>query len=281
MFKTVLQIAYKNIFLQKRRAFLLIAMIGVSMGIMVALKGLYMGMSSRMIDKSIRSDSGEISLYAKNYRLEHSLSDVIANAKEKSKQILALNGVDEVVYRLSVEGLTQTATKAKPSTIIGISLQDEQKFGDFDKFLEEGELAFGKRGVFVTKEFAKSLKVKLGSKVIFTTQDKENEIQSMALVVKAIVKMGNMKIDNASIFVPRKKLASFLGVDESVGTQIALRTNSSLGTDGFSLALFGAKASDSENLDSFKDRLEKMFPLLEVMLFEELYPQLTQMKTLM
>jgi len=262
MFKTILEVAYKNAFLRKSRAILLILMIGLSMGIMVGLEGLYNGMYVHMIDKSMRSDSGEIALYAKQYRLENDIKYRIENSEIKVERLAKLSGVDFVLRRLQVEGLAQTATKSNPAKVIGIDLKDEEKFGKFSDFLKSGELNFGKNGIFVGSELAKNLKIKIGSKVIFTTQDSNLEIASVALRVKAIIQTSNIGLDERGIYLPRERAAALMAVDPNSATQIAIR-------------------SDSEEIALLQEQIKGLFPNLEVYTFMELYPQLKQMQSMM
>jgi len=261
MFKTVLKVAYKNIFRRKARSILLVLMIGVSMGVMVSLEGLYDGMSIHMIDKTMRSDSGEISLYAKQYRLEKDIAYRMKDADAIIQKLESLKFVDFSLYRMKAEGLAQTATKSKPASIIGIDLEDEKRFGDFDEFLEQGKLELGKNDALIGSELAKNLKVKIGSKVIFSTQDANTEIQSTALRIKAIVRTSNVLLDNNVLFVSRQKASSVLSVSTQSATQIALRTT-------------------SEDIDGLKKEIAESFPHLDVYTFTELYPQLKQMQSM-
>ena len=262
MFKTILEVAYKNAFLRKSRAILLILMIGLSTGVMIGLEGLYNGMYVHLIDKSMRSDSGEITLYAEKYRLENDIKYRIENAQTKVQRLRNLAGVDVVLRRLQVEGLAQTAAKSNPAKVIGIDLGDEEKFGKFSVFLKSGELDFGKNGAFMGNGLAKKLKIKIGSKVIFTTQDSSLEIQSVALRIKAIIQTSNLGLDDRGIYLPLERAATLMDVDPRSATQIAIR-------------------SDSEDTGLLQKQIAKLFPDLEVYTFMELYPQLKQMQSMM
>ena len=261
MFRTILRLAYKNSFLRKSRTILLILMIGSSMGVMVSLEGLYSGMSKHMIDKSKRSDSGELSLYAPHYRVEDDIKYRIQNAQSKSQQIAKIAGVSSVVTRISTQGLAQTARKSQPARVIGIDLANEERFGQYSDFLKSGRLEFGKNGAFVGKGLAKKLKLKLGSKVIFTTQDSVLDIQSTALRVKAIIDTTNMRLDEQGIFMPRERVATLLGIEADSATQIAIRS--------------------SDTPAKLKSKIEQLYPHLEAYSFIQLYPQLKQMQSMM
>ena len=262
MFKTILYMAYRNALLRLSRTILLILMISMSMGTMVALEGLYDGMSQHMINKAKRSDSGEISLYARSYRLEDDIKYHIDNVTQKSEILRQIPGVTQLLWRIQANGLAQTARKSDPARVVGIDPLSEETFGRFSDFLQEGTLDFGKNGVFVGSEIAKKLKLHIGSKLIFTTQDSKLEIQSIALHVKAIIHTSNIKLDEHALFVQREKLVSLLSLPKDSATQIALR-------------------SDSRESSRLKSRIQKIFPDLDVETFTELYPQLKQMQSLM
>lgn len=262
MFRTILHMAYRNAFLRKSRAILLVLMIGMSMGVMVGLEGLYDGMSQRMIDKTMRSDSGDISLFAKQYRLENDIAYHMENADKKVALLKTLPGVRDALWRIEVNGLAQTARKSKLAKLLGIDLKSEEAFGKFSDFLQAGRLDFGKNGAFVGSEIAKKLKLHIGSKVIFTMQDSRHEIQSVALRVKAIIHTTNITLDERALFIPREKLNHLLALKANTATQIAVMRK---------------KMPVAE----LQKEIEAHFLTLDVKPFVALYPQLKQMQELM
>lgn len=259
MFKTILKLAYKNSFLRFSRTFLVILMIAVSMSMMLSIQGLYDGMTLNMIESIKRSDSGEVSLYAKGYRLDPNVKTSINNAPNIAKEIEKLDGVKAVTLRLSAEGLSSTARKSSFSTIYGIDLKREEYFGQFSDFLKEGNITFEKRGAIVGVELAKTLKVKIGSKVIFSTQDSQGEINSIALRVRAIVQTANMALDGTALYIDKERLHSFLSLDTNRATQIAIRTDN----------------------DTTLQSLKNSYPKLDVLSFLELNPMMQQMEDVM
>ena len=259
MFKLILKLAWKNAFLRLSRTLLVVIMIAVSMSMMLSLQGLYDGMTSSRIDKSKRSDCGEISLYNPKYRLNKNLDNVIKNGAEIAENINKRSDVQAVVYRFSVDGLSATARKSAFSSIVGIDLDSEITFGRFDEFLVDGKVQLDKRGALIGKELAKTLKVHVGSKVIFSTQDSSGEINAMALKIRGIMQTSNVVLDRSALYVDIGHLQKFLGVSADEATQIAVRTESS----------------------TLKERLQKAYPQLKVMDLLELYPMLKQMQDMM
>lgn len=259
MYNLILKLAFNNAFLRLSRTVLVIIMIAVSMAMMLSLQGIYDGMTLSMIEKTKRSDCGEVSIYAKGYRLSKDIQKSINNTSQIVNKLQKMPEVGAVVSRIKADGLSATARKSAFSSIIGINLDAEERFGAFGAFLKSGTLTLGKRAVLVGSELAKTLKIKIGSKLIFSTQDSSGEINSIALKVKGIMQTSNISLDGSALFVDKVTLQKFLGVDEDVSTQIALR-------------------SDSKSL---VERLKKEYTMFDVKSFLELYPMIKQMKDMM
>lgn len=251
--------AWKNSFLRLSRTLLVIIMIAVSMSMMLSIQGLYDGMASNMIDKNKRSASGDISIFAKEYRVDKDIKNIIKNATSLKEDIQKMQGVETVILRLSADGLIATARKSSFASIIGINLKDEEKFGRFSEFLKEGEINLSKRSAVIGIELAKTLKLRIGSKVVFSTQDSSGEINSISLRIKGIVQTTNILMDSNAIFIDIKSLYKFLSIDETYATQISVR---------------------SENKELY-DELGQKYPTLDVKSFFELQPMMKMMQDMM
>jgi len=259
MYKLIIKMAWKNSFIRLSRTLLVITMIAVSMSMMLGIQGLYDGMAFNMIDKNKRSDSGDVSIFAKEYRIDKDIQKRIKNATQIKEEILSLSGVESVVLRVRADGLASTARKSSFATINGIDLESENHFGKFSKFLKEGEIRLDKRGAVIGLELAKTLKLKIGSKIIFSSQDSTGEINSIALRVRGIVQTTNISLDNSAVFVDIKKLHKFLAIDSNEATQISIM-------------------GKGENLLT---TLKTKYPSLEVKSFLELQPMMKQMQDMM
>jgi ABC-type lipoprotein release transport system permease subunit len=259
MFKLILKMAWENSFLRFSRTILVIVMIAVSMSMMIGIQGLYDGMTMNMADKNKRSDSGDISIFAKDYRINRDLKHIIKNAHKIKKELEATKGVEAVVLRVSADGLASTARKSSFAQIRGINLQDEEHFGKFSEFLKSGKINFEKSGAVVGIELAKTLKLKVGSKVIFSTQDSKNEINSIALKVQAIVQTTNIVLDKSAIYIDVNKLRNFLALESGEIMQIAIKSKD----------------------EKLQEILKRKYNTLDVKSFFELQPMMKMMEDMM
>ncbi|MCW9025703.1 MAG: FtsX-like permease family protein [Thiovulaceae bacterium] len=256
MYKTIFSLAIKNAFLRRIRASLLILMIASSMSVMLVIEGLYDGMTASMIDKALRSDSGEITIFAKDYRLKQDIKYSIKDADKIKKELKELNDVKSVLTRFKINGLAGSAKASYPSDLIAVDFKDEEEFGEFSEFIKEGSLKLGKNGCVIGKELAKNLKLRLNSKVIFTSRDVNNNIVSKLFRIKAIIQSTNINLDSKTLLVPKEAIYKHIGLDNSSATQIAVRT-------------------DNEKLI---DTIKEKYPSLDVMSFWQYNPLLNQMQ---
>ena len=259
MFKLILKMAWKNSFLRLSRTILVVLMIAVSMSMMLGIQGLYDGMAENMIDKNKRSGSGDFSMFAKDYRIDRDINKRILNANAIKETLQINKNVEAVVTRVKADGLVSTARKSSFAVICGIDLNDEEKFGGFSDFLHKGKIDLSKRGALLGIELAKTLKVKVGSKIVFSTQDSNGEINSVALRVRGIVQTTNMSIDTSTIYVDVKKLYPLLDINASDAMQIAIKSAS----------------------PELRGDLNATYPDLEVKSFLELQPIMQMMQEMM
>ncbi|QOP42016.1 ABC transporter permease [Sulfurimonas marina] len=222
MYKLLAKLAWKNSFLRLSRTFLLIMMISVSMSMMLSIQALYDGMAENMLDKNRRSYSGDVSIFAKGYLIDKEIKDIISDADTMTKDLKGNPAVTSVIGRVNVQGLLSTARKSSFITLVGIDLEDEKQFGQFEQFLKSGELSVEKNSAIIGLELAKKLKVKIGSKVVFSTQDIHGEIISVAYKIKAIVQTTNIALDAKGMFVDKTRLQKLLGLQSNQVSQISV-----------------------------------------------------------
>ncbi|MFC2057834.1 ABC transporter permease [Campylobacterota bacterium] len=264
MYKISKHLAWLSLWRRKTRSSMVIMMIALCLSGLLGLQGLYDGMISHMINTTIRSDSGEISLYNKEYRLNKSLDYRLTPLSKYQDAFSQIEAIDAYSIRLEKEGLIATAHKSLGATLKGISLENEENFGQLNAFITEGEYSFGKKnkGALIGSALAKKFNLSIGSRVIFTAQDVTGEINSISFRISGILKTGNPSIDENSVFVSMEKISKFLNLQQSA-TQIALRIK------------------DTENIKIVQNELQRLLPDTDVLRWDELYPLLIQMQELM
>ena len=261
MYKMAQHLAWLSIWRRKTRSLMVVMMIALSLSGLLGLQGLYDGMISHLINTTIRSDSGEISLYAKKYRLHKSLDYRLTPVSKFEDVFSHVEAIDTYAVRLEKEGLIATAHKSLGAILKGISLKQEQHFGQLNAFITEGTYSFGEgnKGALIGATLAKKFNLTIHSRVIFTAQDATGEINAISFRISGILKTGNPSIDENSVFVSMEKMSQFLNLQQSA-TQIALRVK------------------DTDHIKQVQKELQRLLPDTDVLRWDELYPLLIQMQ---
>ncbi|MHC3995059.1 ABC transporter permease [Thiomicrolovo sp. ZZH C-3] len=260
-----LKMAWFNLWRRARRSGLVILMIAGSMTAMLAIEGLYDGMVKTMRESTIRSDSGEISVYAPDFRLYQSLEYAIADDRPLLTALDADPAVAAYSVRLSQTGLASTARKSAMGRLVGIDLEAEERFGQLSGFVKAGKIDWGRRlnGCAIGKKLAEDLGIEVGHRLVFSSQNAEGDISAVSLYVTAIVQTSNLLIDNQTIYVALPRSRIFSGLGENGATQVALRLKAPAETEAVAA------------------QLQAAFPGLEVETWQTLYPVLKQMQEMM
>ena len=108
--------------------------------------------------------------------------------------------------------------------------------------------------VLVSKRLAKKQKLKLGSKLVLTFQDKENTIVAGAFRVEGIFKTANAPFDDTHVFVKKTDLNNLLGIQN----------------DAHELAIL---LKDKKDIAAVKQILTPQYPNLLIENWEELSPE--------
>jgi len=264
MYKMIVKIALASLFRRRSRTFSVVLMISVSLWGLLFMEGLYEGMMEQMIRNAIRSDCGEISIFAKGYRQEKDIKNLITKPGEVEEYLRSDLEVRSYVKRLEHQGLAATAHYSRGVSFLAIESKAEQRQGRLQEYMVAGDFTFGSngKGLILGAELAEKLKVEMGRKVIVSAQATDDEIASMALKVSGIIRTNNMALDDGAVFVDLTTFSRLLQV-------------------GGAVSRFALFSENPENLETVQARLRARFPDLEVFRWDELYPALMQSRVMM
>lgn len=264
MFRFICKIGWASLLRRRLRSLLVILMITTSLWGLLLMEGVYEGMTEQMIDNAIRSDSGDITIYAKGYRDDNDLKRLIPDTGKVESAISSIPEIKSYTKRLIQDCLVATAHYSQNATLLGVNLTKEKRHGRLDQYISKGHFSFGKKrtGVLVGYKLAKKLKTDVGKKLILSAQDSSGEISSIALRVSGILKTNNMLLDSRALLMDLEKSAEMLQVENGV-TRISLIL------------------SDRDMTESVQTQLQKTLPELELFRWDQLYPALMQGKVMM
>ena len=268
MYRMALKMAWASLTGRATRSLMVVLMICVSLWGLLLMQGVYDGMTEQMIASAIRSDSGELSIFGRGYRLDPSLALLVGATAEEGQRLNEILTEDprvrSMVKRLRQTGLVATAHYSRNIEIYGVDLEKEAIHGSLQESLVEGEYSFGdeEKGAIIGFRLARKLQVGVGKKIIVSAQDAHSDITSIALRVTGILKTNNMSLDENAVFFDLGRARKFLAVPGGV-SQISLML------------------MNEKDIAPLQHDLVQSFPALEVLRWDELYPALMQSRIIM
>lgn len=221
----IVQIAWRNLWRNRRRT--VITLTGIAFGGMLAVIFTGMGDStySKMIDLAARLGGGHVTLQHPQMLDAPSLSKSVTGVKKL--QQIALQDPDALrtVARISGQVMLSTATRSYGAGFLAIDPEAEssQTLSLLDAVVE-GRLFASARdpGIVLGEQLAENLKVTLGKRVVYTLTDKSGEMVTGLGRVSGIIRTGAPSVDAGLCLLPIDTMRQALGYAPDEATQVAV-----------------------------------------------------------
>ena len=219
----VVKLAFRNLRRHMRRTLITVAAIALGTGLALFSIGLGDGGHLQMIENGVRIGQGHLTVQMKSYLESPSTSKFIADPGRFLDILENHPEIQSVFPRIRGDGILATAAGSEGVMFQGIDPSSPEEAAIFRKSLAEGEFLTGydDARVVLGAKLADRLKLRLGKKVVLTTQDSTGEITSTLLRVQGIFRTGSGTIDGNICLIPIGNLQKVLRMGEGV-TSIAV-----------------------------------------------------------
>jgi ABC-type lipoprotein release transport system permease subunit len=181
------------------------------------------GTHESWIDSGVRMGAGHITIENPEFQASRKIDDrVSADTRATVENALREPGVaDQVVARsakIVVQGLASSAAGARPVQVMGVEPLAEAEFSTLDEQVVEGRYLEPGDGLaaYVGVELVEALDLRLGSRLVVTAQDANNEIAGQLVRVVGVFRSGVPSIDQALVHVPLETVGAWLGSGQDV-----------------------------------------------------------------
>ena len=258
-------ISWRNVWRNKLRSAVIITAIALGICAGVFSSAFFKGLADQRIDKVIKTDLSHIQIHQPEYRQANDISKFIPDAKLVSGKIMEFPDVLGVSSRITIFSMIASAETASGVKISGILPEHEKLVSNLYLKLIDGNYFEEKRRnpIIIGRKLAGKLKVRLGSKVVLTLQDIDNNITAGAFRIVGIFDTQNNIFDEANVFVHDKDLRKLLNLPEGASHEIAILVN------------------DNQNVTKVQNSITKDFSELEVMSWTELSPEMSYLNEAM
>lgn len=200
MLKLFLTLAWRNLFRNQRRSLLTSLVISIGLAALIFQDALLLGMQEKLKEQATRF-LGHAQIHHQNY-----LQNPDAFIEEETEILKILDtekSVEKYFRRCLSPAMISSPKKAEAILLYGIEDEPLRQ-----QLIEGKEL---KDGIFIGKELAKSLKVRVHDKIIVTLcQAESHEIVQELFRVDGFLQLGQKSLDEKSAFIPLARAQELL-----------------------------------------------------------------------
>ena len=181
------------------------------------LMAFYYGTSEQRVNTAISREISHLQIHNPEFKKDYEVRYVIPGAQGIVEDIARMPEAKSVTGRTVSRAMASTAGGSSGIMLNGIDPVTEDSVTQLRSKIIEGDyLDSGKRNrMLVGQKLADKLKLKLGSKAIFTFLDKDLSIISAAFRVEGIYKTQNTPYDETNVFVRKEELNALIGLPGS------------------------------------------------------------------
>ncbi len=222
--KTLITIAWRNIWRHPARSGVLIAAVVVGLWAGVVTVGTVNGLMQQRIDYLIDSEIAHAQIHHPEFLAEgYSWLNIpdheeILNWLDEDARVTAWSA------RTMTDGMLQSPVKTSGVRIRGIDTDRETRTTDFHENMVEGEyLDSGIRNaVIVGKSLAQDHNLRIGNRIVLVFEDTGNELSSASFNIVGFFESASTEFDERNVFVRSEDFTRYLA-DELVVHEIAFR----------------------------------------------------------
>ncbi|MCF8025484.1 MAG: ABC transporter permease [Desulfobacteraceae bacterium] len=212
-------IAWRNIWRNPRRTLIIMTAVIIGIWSMIFLTALMRGMVVDMIENGISRLTGDIKIYAQDFRSDPSLENRIRNPGPLVKTVKAnMPAGARLSTRIRVDGIAQNARHSTGVTFVGIDPQEEAGISFIGKGVDKGEMigADDSNSIVIGRALLEKFETKIGHKLILMTQDANNEIASRAFRIRGVYQAELESTEKRYAFVSKTAAQEMLKIGADV-----------------------------------------------------------------
>lgn len=192
----IFKMSFLNIWRRRARTVIIIVLTLISLSALIFLQGLYDGMVEQTINNVIKSDSGEIVVENKKFRLSGDIKDCIDQPDNIIDKLLVLKDINTVTKRVKIDAMVSTGRRQSGIKIIGLDTGL-----DINKSILDGNTKIKGSKIAIGRILAKNLNIVKGKKIVLSGQGRNGELVSVAVRVEAVVSASDPVNDKSAVFV--------------------------------------------------------------------------------
>jgi len=220
----IARLAWRSIWRNRRRTLITVLSIGFGLACTVFFIAIGEGVYSQLIDQVVRLQAGHITMENPSYRDAPAVDLWIKAPESLRSRIERLPQVERTKLIILGQGIARSGSGDVSATLMGIEPAVELDTSPLVRHIVAGRYLNDDDGpwVVIGSELAKRLKLKVGKKMVITTNDAAGNLVDELCRVRGIFETGSVEIDGYFIQAPIDFARRLFGLPEEGATQLGV-----------------------------------------------------------
>lgn len=225
--KTILVLAWRNLWRNYRRTLIMLAAITVGTWAMIFMTALMRGMVDDMVKDGIRNLPGHVQIHNPNYRDDPSIENSLSAPSDKLVNVLNSAEVVAWATRVRVPAVISSERDSRGVMLLGIDPKSELPITKAADDIVAGRYLQDKhdKGLVIGVSLAEKLDTGLGKRVVVMSQDPDNEITERGFRIVGLYKATIEASEESTIYAARETVQSLLKMGNRISEIVILGKN--------------------------------------------------------
>ena len=228
--KNILKLAWRNLWRNKRRAYITIASVFFAVFFCSVLKSFLEGYWGTMKDNTLRTQAGHLQIHKEGYWDEKITDNFLTMEQSMIAQLDALDNALNVSPRLETAAMASFGTVSKGIAVVGLSPEREIGKSNMPIRIIRGEyLTETDDGILIGEGLAGYLGVDVGDTLALIGQGYRGANAAALFPIRGILRMPDINMDNGLAYTTLPAAQNFIDMPDGYsGILIALKSDSEI-----------------------------------------------------
>jgi len=203
----LLKLAWRNLWRNRRRTFLVIMAMGAMMSFLVMYDGMLVGFESAVYGNAIKLSGGNVQIRAEGYADSYSPNPMLpmGDGLDAVKAADGLPNVEAVLRHANTGGLVSNREGIFPVSIYGIEPENESTVNPIfqDEFLFDGRMltSTDEDVIFIGKGLADAMQIGVGDRITMSGKSSHEEMRQRTMTVVGIYDINLTSLERQGLYI--------------------------------------------------------------------------------
>lgn len=221
-FFTLLRQSWRSIMRNWRRTLITVSAISMGIGLAIFFMALGQGVYQQMINSVVRSMGGHFTIEHVNYREAPAIDLLLSKTDELRAKILELPNTSKSKAIIFGQAVYRSAHGTTGGMVMGVEPAKEREVSELPGKIVDGHYLSESdfREVIIGKAIAERLRLKVGRKLVISTNNAEGELSEHRFKVKGIFETKSPELDASIIQMTIRAARSLFSMQDDQVTQL-------------------------------------------------------------